>query len=204
MVFGIRQRGDAGHHGVQRTGQARDGAGDHERLQLQQLEVVADGARALLVVSHGQQGAAEHRGRHLLQKPEGHQEHHGHEAVVLPRRGERPEREAAHGEGRTRNVHQAVVAAREAGHRVGEKVEHLREGERQHHEVGAALPDGDPAHQRRAHRARHHGERQGQRHGQGPAREREGDGVAAQPEEDALPEGEQPRVPQQQVAAHGR
>ncbi|KAF5287454.1 hypothetical protein FQR65_LT21019 [Abscondita terminalis] len=203
VVLGIGQRGDACHHGVQRAGQAGHGARDHEGLEFEQAQVVAHGGGALLVVAHGQQGAAEHRVADAAQQPEHHEEQHGHEAVVLPGRGQRPQRLPGHRQGRARHVQQAVVAAREIGGRVGDEVEHLRKGQGQHHEVGAALAYGHPAHEGRARGAHGGGRQQGQRHGQRPAREQQGDGVAAQAEEDALPEGQQARIAQQQVAAHG-
>jgi hypothetical protein len=194
VVLGVRQRRDAGHHRVQAAGQAGDRARDHEGQQLEALQVVAHGGGAVLVVANGQQRAAEHRIGHAQQQRERDEEDHGHEGVVLPGR--------VH-EGGARHIEQAVVAAREARGGVRHEIEHLREGQREHHEVGAALANGHPADHRRAERAHGNGREQRKRHGHLQPREQYRDGVAAQPEEDALAERQQARVAQQQVAAHG-
>ncbi len=192
VVFGVRQRRDAGHHRVQSTRQAGDGARDHEGQQLEALEVVAHRGGAVLVVANGEQRAAEHRVGHAQQQAEGNEEHHRHKGVVLPGR--------VH-EGGARHVEQAVVATREPRSGVRHKVEHLREGQREHHEVGAALAYGHPADHRCTERPHGDGGQQRERHRQLQPREQNCDGVAAQPKEDALPEREQARVAQQQIAA---
>ncbi|MDF9789472.1 hypothetical protein M2440_000173 [Methylorubrum extorquens] len=96
------------------------------------------------------------------------------------------------------------VAPRDAAERVGQEVEHLREGQRQHHEVDALAADRDPAHHRRHESAyaqrnrKHHGGRQ-----PGPDKAEAGH-VAADPEEDALAEGEEAGIAEQQVAGSDR
>ncbi len=79
----------------------------------------------------------------------------GHEGVVAPGIGQHRTDET-----RTRDVEEAVVTAGDAAEGVGQEVEHLREGERQHHEVDALPPDRDPADDGRHEGAQGQGQQQ--------------------------------------------
>jgi len=94
-----------------------------------------------------------------------------------------------------------VVAAGQIGRRVGEEVEQLPECKRQHDEIGAALPDRKPAHQRGRRCANQDCRQQRDGNRQRCFGQHEARAVAAKSEKDALSERQQPGMAQQKVAA---
>ena len=176
--------------------------GDREGEPFIALDVVADGSGAARVLADGLEDDPERRVDDPLHRVEGEKKYRGDEHVVAQRRiepdGQRPQRQRW-----TRNPGQPVVAAGERRPLVGDEVEHLVEAERQHDEVGADALDADVSDRRGRDGAdeRARGEHNEQR--RVPVDHHEPGGVGGEPEERRLPEGQHPRVAEDQVQRHG-
>jgi len=189
---------------VEHAGEAREDSGGDEGADLVAARAIAERPHAGLVDADSCQDASE-RGPHRAREQQIDRDQGGpDEEVRGPAVAEVEERLAEGGQaGALRDVE--PIGSAQAGRFAEEVVEHLREGERDHHEVHAARAHAEES----DHEGGHRGPRE--REGKGGERADEagavgeaGEEIGAETEEGGVGEAHDPGVSDQQIETHGK
>ncbi|MNL24681.1 hypothetical protein D3C87_1461260 [compost metagenome] len=136
----VRQRAEAQHQRLDRTGQARQRGRDHEGQQLEAIDIVSKRNCARFVLLDGLEDLAERRVHGTHDQCECRHDDGQRHVVQRDVLGEREHAEQL----AARNALQAVLAARERRLQADEE-QHLRQRQRDHREIDALAPDGQRA-----------------------------------------------------------
>ena len=192
-----RNRDVVGKHaalekGVERPGQRRESAGDHEAHPLHAPAHDADRLRAQRRVAQRPQRIAEGR--------------EGDDAQERDRARAQGERQPVEARGRGRpgarpDADDAVVAARHVGPLIGDRPGDLGEGKRQHGEIDAGEAHAEPAEDERAGEAQKHSSGDRRLHAEPERLQRDRRAVGAEAEIGGVTEGGEPAVREQKMQA---
>ena len=165
--------------------------------------VVADGRGAGFVLADRHQRTAKRRSDDPACADEDQQEQHRDKTIEGTGIGQGQQHGVAHTNFRARHAEQAVVAAGPVAQGVGDEVRHLAERQREHHEVNARAPNRQGAHQQRQETTGNRRAEQRGEQAQLQVDHQQRRTISTGTKEDALAEGQQPGVAQQQVAGQG-